>query len=652
MTLRAAERVRPVATVDSTIMSESPERRHGNPETGGAIRWCMFLALFFLITWIWIEPSVIYYAHGWMMRYVIYVPGMHTFEDTPYLPGAVAKWAAGLLSHYYYYSAVGAAIITIVAGLLCLGADRLIAAVGGARWLRWLAFAPAFAMIVQYGRYTHLLSANLSLLLAVSLLCVYTRLPSRRSVLPFVAFAVLAAVMYLTAVLGFLAFAVPAVLFDAFVRRRWRLGIANLIVAAVLPPVASVVFIDLPVTRAYLLVTKACLSVLPGTLDNNPTKHMVLFGLLLILPIAGLSRLAGRKLRPVKPTSPNRSTNPRRLIRSNSLLATLILLLVFAAVAQLSIITGPHHAMRLNRLVRCRMWVQALDEARKIPESHFTPTVRSDVNRALYYTGRLGDEMFTFSQAPAESLSYARPSTYRRAELLYELGHVNGAEHLTHELLEVDQYNPTALQRLAMINAIKHLPDASRIFSQALTKDFIYRDWAREHLAKLEADPRLAADQHIQHMRSLMPIESTTARPIFFRMVQHVLLELSKRNKGNRMAIEYLIATHLRDGQLEVFDQYLAGLNSLDKPPDSIPRHHEEAILLHVAMTGRNADLAERHISDQSRARFEQFKLRLGSLRPSDDAADVLKEEFGDTYYYYDAFQLDRCEAIVTRLAQ
>ena len=632
-------------------MSEEYEHGHGNLATARTIRWCLFLVLLFLIIWLWIEPALIYYAHDWMLQYVIYVPGMGTFEDTPYFPGAVAKWAAGLLAHYYFYSAAGAAIITVVAGLLCFGAARFIAAVSGARWLRWLAFAPAFAMIVQCGRYTHLLQANLSLALGVLLLYAYTRLPSRRPVLSFVAFAVLAVVMYLTAVLGFLAFVVPGMLFDVFVRRRWGVGAANLIVAAALPFVASVVLIDLPVTGAYL-------SALPTSLGNSPTKYLVLLSLVLILPIAGLNWLAGRKLRPMKPTSPetaigDRSADPRRLIGSSSLLATLVPLLVLAAVARLSINTGVRHSMRFNRFVRCRMWEQALDEAHKIPESHFTRTICHDVNRALYYTGRLGDEMFTFPQVPGTLRGLiSRPATYRRAELLYELGHVNGAEHLTHELLEDSQYNPMALQQLATINVIKQMPGAARIFLQTLEKDFIYRDWAREYLAQLEADPRMSGDQYIQHMQLLMPINSATTNPVHSMSLEWVLLELSKRNRGNRMAFEYLMATLLRSGRLDVFDAYLANLDSLDKPPGPIPRHYEEAILLHVAMTGQKADMAARHISDGSRARFERFKLRLRNLDSADDPADVLKEEFGDTYYYYDAFRLDRYKSLVTRLTQ
>ena len=630
-------------------MSEEYEHGHGNPARARTIRWCLFLVLLFLIIWLWIEPALIYYAHDWMLQYVIYVPGMGTFEDTPYFPGAVAKWAAGLLAHYYFYSAAGAAIITVVAGLLCFGAARFIAAVSGARRLWWLAFAPAFAIIVQCGRYSHFLQANLSLALGILLLCACTRLPSRRAALRFVVSTVFAAVMYFAAVRGFLAFVVLGVLFDVFVRRRWGVAVANLIVAAALPFVASVVLINLPATRAYL-------SAVPAPIGNDWTSGLVLLALALILPIAGMDWLVHRRLlrsgQSASPgnTSVDRPAGPSRWVDDKGYIATLLLLLVFAAVARLSINVGVYHSMRFNRFVRCRMWVEALDEARTIPEPYFTRAICHDVNRALYYTGRLGEEMFTFPQAPGE-LRGRRPAAYRRAELLYELGHVNAAEHLTHEALEGNQYNPVALQRLAVINVVKQMPDAARVFLQTLAKDFVHRDWALDYLARIDADPRLAGDQYIQHMRSLMPVEDTATGPAYAKPLEWVLMELSRRNTRNPMTFEYWMAMHLRSGQLDVFDRYLADLDSLDALPDRTPRHYEEAILLHAAMTGRMADLTARHISDESRARFERFELRLLELE-SADAADAMKEEFGDTYYYYYAFRLNRYKAIVARLTQ
>ena len=630
-------------------MSEAHECRDGNPGTGTTTRWGLFVLLFFLFVWLWIEPALIYYAHGWMLRYTIYVPGMGTFEDVPYFPGAVAKWVSGLLAHYYYYSVVGAVIITVVAGLLCFGADRFIAAVSGARWLRWLAFAPAFAIIAQCGRYSHFLQANLSLALAMILLWPYTRLASRRSAVLFVVFTVLAAVMYFAAVRGFLAFVVLGVLFDAFVRRRWIAGIVNLIVAVAMPFVASVVLINLQVSWAYLMA-------LAVPMGNDPTRYLVLLSLVLILPVAGLNWLRGRKVRKAKPTlSETAIGDPPAgscsLLVGNGLIMTLVLLLVFAAVARLSINDGVRHSMRFNRFVRAGMWSEALDEARQIPEPYFTRALCHDLNRALYHTGRLGDEMFAFPQVPGE-FAGRTPATYRLAELLYELGHINGAEHLTHEVLEGSQYNPAALQRLATINVIKEMPDVARVFLRALAKDFVYRDWALEYLSRIEADPQLFGDKYIEQMRLLMPAEDIITGPIYSMPLESVLLALSESNPGNRMAFEYWMAIHLRAGDVAIFERYLVNLTSLGGLPDRIPRHYEEAILLYAAMTGRMTDLAARYVSNGSKERFKQFRLRLGELKAADNPAEAMREEFGDTYYYYDAFRLNRYEALVKRLTQ
>jgi len=635
-------------------MSESDGHGHMAGATTVVGRWFLFFALFFLIVWLWIDPKLIYYAHGWMLQYPIYFPGMPTFEDMPYAPGAASRWAAGFCSHYYYYSAAGAAILTAVTWLSCFGADRFIVALGGGRWLRWLTFLPAFAVFAQHGRYSHFLQGNMSLALGLLFLYAYTRLRSKRAALLLVVFMVLSAAMYLAAVSVYGLFVLMAVLFDLFRRRRWPIVIAELCVGSAIPLAASAVLVSLPIADAFALVV-------PRVSGSDLTACLPLLSIALILPVAAVDWLVRRvSMRGRKSASSGDSGKglpPGRVGVVRWSVATLALLLAFGVFAWLSSDSAIHRSMRFNCFMRRHMWGEALAEARLIPAKYFTNFICHDVNRALFYSqGGLAYDMFSFPQTPralqhSVERSFAQHA-YRRAELLFELGHFNAAEHLSHETLEVANYNPWTLRRLAMINMVKKMPDAAGVFLRALAKDFVHRDWALQQLARLEADPQLDADRQMQVLRSLMPIQDAADSQGHAAPLRALLVPVFARNLGNRMAFEYGMALNLLIGRPAAVVRGLPYLDRLGYRVGEIPRHYEEAILLHEAMTGKAPDLAGRSISSMTSQRFDRFMSGLLGFYSADSAANGLREDFGDTYYYYVAFTLNGYQGIVIRLTQ
>ena len=628
-------------------MSETDECSPCRPSIALAVRWLTFFGLFFLIIWLWFDPKTIYHAHGWMLQYPIYVFGMSTFYDVPYFPGAVVHWVGGLLAHYYFYSALGAGIITAVTGLICFGADRYIVALGRGRWLRWLAFLPALAVLVEHGRYSQFLIANLSLAFVMLLLYAWTRISTKLRALSVPVFVALGIVSYLAAVEWFFLFVLMGVIFEIVVRRRWFAGPVDLILVAAVPIAASAVMTNLPAERAYMLAIPV-----PTLIDIS--KDLPLMVLLLILPLAGLDWLAHRMLPKREPSGPGRGY-------AGGAAVTVALLVAMGAVTWGTTDAGIRRSMRFNNFVRQGMWPEALDEARRIPDRYFTDFIMHDVNRALFYEGKLAEQVFAFPQMPGglthrEGLAFGY-SANRRAELLLELGHVNAAEHLSHETLEYVSYNPKALQRLALINMAKGLPGAASICLESLSKDCIYRDWADERLAAIEADPGLTTDPVTVSIRATMPAEDTTssdAVPTIGHQtpLRPLLAQAFARNLSNRMAFEYGMMVNLSLGQPMAVIGGLQYLDGLGYPEGYIPRHYEEAILLHASLTGSRPELAGRQISTGAIARFQRFTMALARTTSARDAQTRLKGDFGDTYYYYVTFSLSMYETIMARLRQ
>ncbi len=608
-----------------------------------AARPALFFVLFFLLVCLWIDPKLIYHGHGQYLSYQIYVPGMRTFVDSPPFPGKPMAFLSAMLAHYYYYSWAGALIITLTAWLLSVGTDKFITPVDGGRY--WpLRFVPAVILLMQYGRYYLYLADSLSLLLGLLLLYLSIRIPLRSAVPRFAVFLFFSAAMYTIAVQAYLVFVILWAIFESFNRRNWRIGLLCLLSAAFVPLIANILFFNMDPFDAYRRI-------LPLDPIAGRSGGILKFGLFLFFPIASLFCALRPFLTPKRESErakPGRTRMFLQYYRQSKHrwpLETLALLIVTAGALLLTYDRFAKIHLRINYFARNKMWNKLLREARRLPAKDYSVFVCHDVNRALYYTAQLAYDMFSYPQHPSGLLSATE--RYPELDTLYELGHINRAEDTAYGALALADYYPTALQKLALINILKGQTDAARTFLYALSKDFLYKNWAERYLDRLETDPLLSADEHIQHMRSLMPVEDNLRRAV--TATNDLYLILLEKNKLNRMAFEYLMAWYLLNGRLEDF---IRNLNRLDDfGYTDIPRHYAEAVLLYTGITGRLVDLDGRKINVQTVSRFADFMQRTQSYKyhlqnafkgaPNDSGDfDNLSDsynlrDFQDTYYYY-----------------
>jgi hypothetical protein len=446
------------------------------------------------------------------------------------------------------------------------------------------------------------------------------------------------------AVQAYLVFVILWAIFEFFNRRNWRIGLLCLLSAVLIPLFANILFFNMDLFDAY----RRILSLDPIA---GRSGLILKFGLLFFLPIAGLWRAlwpvftTKRESERAKPGRTRMFLQHYRQSKHRWPIETLALLIVTAGALLLTYDRFVKIHLRINYFARNKMWHKLLREARRLPAKDYSVFVCHDVNRSLYHTGRLAADMFSYPQHPSGLLSATK--RYPELDILYELGHINRAEDTAYGGLALADYYPTALQKLALINILKGQTDAARTFLYALSKDFLYKDWAKRYLDRLEADPLLAADEHIQYMRSVMPVADNLRKAV--TATDDLYLILLEKNKLNRMAFEYLMAWYLLNGRLEDFIQNLNRLD--DFGYTNIPRHYAEAILLHTGITGRIVDLHGRKINVQTVSRFADFMQRTQSYKnhlqnafkgaPNDSTDfDGLSNsynlrDFQDTYYYY-----------------
>jgi hypothetical protein len=287
------------------------------------------------------------------------------------------------------------------------------------------------------------------------------------------------------------------------------------------------------------------------------------------------------------------------------------------------------------------MWPEVPTIVKKGSLRRYFPYCNNAVNRALFYTGRMGDEMFTFPQSQSESdLVFNRNRQYNvhyleRTEVCLDLGMVNVAEEIAYEFLAGTDDNPYILKQLALVNLVKGQIESARVYLNALSRYPAYAKEAQNMLRKLQEDPLLARDPRVQYLRSIMDNNDLTYTSYDD---EDRLNRLLSRNKTNKMAFEYLMAHYLLNGQLDKFVENLPRLD--DFGYENIPRHYQEAILLYAGTTSKEVSLGSRSMDGEVVDLYNEInKIATDSgVKDLNIMRKILEPKYSRTYFFYYTF--------------
>jgi len=552
--------------------------------------------------------------------------------------GGPTQYIAAFLSQLYYYPWVGALVLTAASAALCGVAWLYLGAVAG-RSPALLHYAPVLAVLAVVGSYGHYMGAVLAVLAASFAAWAYVRLcrwGAWPSVLLFVGLS--GVVHYVSG---------GAVLLFALLCALGELGRARFAMAAFCAMWGGA----LPWVAANCLL---------------PTRLRFAYGRL--LPFGDVQERAGRWLAALLyacwpaagAVAAVRSLAARRRVRRGRqegapglwgrhavarwVLATAAVLAAGAATAWFSLDRDARAWRRIECCTHTGEWERLLAVAARLPLRCYDVGLSWDVNRALCQTGQLAERMFSYPQASLNLLpnveAFKGPGAPLSASLEFsdaamDLGYVNRAEHMAYEALEVVGERPYILQRLALTALAKGETAAGEVLLNALARDVVYGGWARRLLADLEADPTLSGRSDVQRLRVSTLAEDLVTWPDSGELLSRLL----ERNPQNGAAFEYLMAHLMLTGQLEWLAKEMGRLDELGYA--TIPRHCEEALLIYQAATGRPVDLGGRSISAASRRRFEAFvRMRVAYAGRGAAGMRALAGEFGDSYFFYNAFQM------------
>jgi len=618
----------------------------------GGIIWTaalslLFFVLYYLYLWLVVDLRLIYHGGGAVTNFPVFYLGWGFFQKFLSYPGGIVEYTIAFFAQFFHIGWAGALVATVQAWLLwqCSGSILMVAS---GRRVRWVCFIPAIVLLAIYSRYSYPFGIAMGLLAALGFVCLYLGMASKKRPTDLLVFLVLSIILCAIAGGTYLLFVVLCGIYELLFRRRPVLGLTFLLSAPIVAYILSAGVFHVSTIDVF-----DCF--MPRAYKDSKNMLVMVYSLYLLLPIALVGLwLAGllRKYRGALGGQPAAETvAPEATEKSGqSLLSRFIAWSAGETAATfaplLAILAGMLvacfcHDARIKTIIAVdyyasnEMWRQVLETSARHPSNKF---VNHSVNRALYHTGRLADDMFVYEQQPGALMLSAETSNlaawWRVFDTYIDLGHMNMAEYALLTCMGVYGEQPMVLKRLALVNMVKGKTGAAKVFLGALSRTLFDAGWARGYLEEIERDPNLSTDKEIQRLRSMVPAIDRD----FKSLNENIFLDLLDTNKHNRMAFEYLMDFYLLTNQLNKFVGMLDRLDDFDYV--RIPRVYEEAILSYSYMTKTKVELHGREISRESRERFENFVKvfidQYGENRAL--ALNELARDYGDSYFFYSVY--------------
>ena len=577
---------------------------------------CFFI-LFLLYIRFRIEPTVEYHSSG-----PVFYLSHSFFSGFLKHPGGLMEYVGAFLAQLNYYNWLGAVVFTAMGCMVFLAVGWWLRRVGGVA-PQLAPFGSAFLLLFLRERPDcPALAIGTGLLLAMGFAMGYVLLPGTRVWLRLIVCTVCSVLLfYLAGLWPSALFAVLAGLFEITARRRWALG-WGCFLSGLIGPFLTIWFCDatglfIPrgggmclVVAAVLYLYVPFLSVVPALLRMTAVRTETGSASGFFLPRWFQKRIV-----------------KRTFAASLFILGWALIWSGFdvqnKALAQIDYYSSRGEDSKMLAI------------AANLKEMRTSAKIR--VWLALYHTGRLGDDLFSFgnpgSQDMLSGLGQSLDSLRAQSQTFLELGQVDEAEHLACEALENEGESLETLRLLVEINILKGRPAAARVFLNVLDMVPFERKWAERCLRELETNPTLSDNHKLEQIRSRL-VKTDQTHQNEPNEAEFLLIQLLDSNPHNQMAFEYLMSYYLLSRQGDKFVERLKQLD--DFKYTNFPRHWEEAILLYQGLKGVRVDLHGRRIRPETLKRFQQYcQARAMKLYWTAEGYHKLTGDFGDTYWYY-----------------
>lgn len=289
-------------------------------------------------------------------------------------------------------------------------------------------------------------------------------------------------------------------------------------------------------------------------------------------------------------------------------------------------------AYRYDYYARQGKWQEIVDHARAHPVRDADALIY--LNLALSHTGRFTTELMRSRQIGVDGFIPHDPKSrlglIEACEVAWQVGQVNAAQRFAF-------VGVLSAQRCVQSRLMKRLVEtflvlgeyrAAEKYIKVLESNPNYRGWAEAQRPLLKAEVCDSVDW-VKAKRAVLPLTDNSYD--LTSMFPNALAFLIDDHADNRPAFEYGMGYLLLYKDLMTFMHYM---ELMRERGEAFPLLYQEAICLFFSTVAKDPERFRSFpVSETVLNRFTRFAQMAGSMPPA-----VLKEQFGDTYYYYAQF--------------
>jgi hypothetical protein len=532
-------------------------------------------------------------------------------------PGGLLDFSGRFLTQFYISKFAGSLIlaaILVFPGIILLNVNRRV--IPGSAFSASLILIPSCLLVLMQTHYFHLMLYNLGFLfvLVYFMLWVITE----KKAIKYLLLATFPLFFYLTGAYAVI-FICLSILYNLLYIKGPQKYCYTLFLLSV-AAISAVIF-----NKILLLQTFKQLLLFPLPFINDPA-HKVYFwlltGYLVLYPL--ICRLADN-VRQVK-----RNLIPAGGITAVVVFSSMVILLITGYKSQTA------RVINLEKLVFDENWEKAIGYQEKYPSENLIG--QYFYNIALSETDQLCDRLFYGPQdfgTGSLILEWSSEHLNWGAYSFYTTGLINEAQRWAYEEMVVYGLRPQNMKLLTKTSLLTGNYRLTEKYTGILENTLFYKTWAKKYM-KMAADTSvLMADNELGKKIRIFPQGDFF---IHLESPESNLPILVDEIPGNRRAFEYMMSWLLLGKNVDILVNNIRLMKNMGYI--RIPRHIEEAILIYYNSQGVLPDLGGLSLSNETRARFDQYFAAYMTERKNPAALkEKMEKQFSNTFWYYFHFK-------------
>ncbi len=575
-----------------------------------------------LYFWKWVDIELVDFN-----QQPLFLFNYHFFHNYLAFPGGFAGYLALFFSQFFHYPFAGTCIVIIFLYLTVLSTNRILKGFFPEDYVFILQFIPLFLLVSLHSLYSHTLKPDIILIMTLYPAVLYKYLIGRPYYfkIPFFILLSLLLILFFGGN-SLMLFGLLAVILEIINKKKKYIPVILVFI---------IVSISLPLIigryTPYMNTGKVVLDIFMP--ETHYTPVITLYLLFLFYPVVLLLGMILVR----KSQKSLFSGHPGKIMQITARLIQLALPVIILIISmKLSFNRTEKALIELNYFADKKDWESVLKTAEMLPPEN--RIVIFQINRALYHTGNLMNNLFSYKQFWGEeglllTKHFNRKLLIQISDIYFELGYIKESLHWAYERQTEYESSPLILKRIVITNLILGEYKIAAKFLKILSESIVHRKWAVRYLHYLDDPALIDADPVIREKRNLMPKND------FFAHNDEPILDLQyliNENPSNKMAFEYLIACSLLKHDLGNIIKNLHYMRDLNY--SKIPRHMEEAILTFMVMQNTTKiNLYGYTINNETVKRFTQYSNLLFNKynNNKESSKNELYRYFGNTFWFY-----------------